>query len=159
MSSANPRSTHCTHHQQRSDGGQRRIVRLRHDSARPSQDAPPHRGPIYNGFDHQPTKQELPPAVRREEGHVTPSEGTSTKVWRSAGRAEIQVRARELLLTGRPISIALAHADHGRNVQARAGRARVTHGTGDRDHLNSGGGSCQRQLKHSCLSPRCCWLR
>jgi hypothetical protein len=46
------------------------------DSARPSQDASPlhHRGPIYNGFDHQPTQQDLPPAVRREEGHVTPSE-------------------------------------------------------------------------------------
>ena len=46
------------------------------DSARPSQDAPPvhHRGPIYNGFDHQPTQQDLPPAVLRDEGHVTPSE-------------------------------------------------------------------------------------
>jgi hypothetical protein len=46
------------------------------DSARPSQDAPPlhHQGPIYNGFDHQPTQQDLPPAVRRDEGHVTPSE-------------------------------------------------------------------------------------
>jgi hypothetical protein len=46
------------------------------DLARPSQDAPPfhHRGPIYNGFDHQPTEQDLPPAVRRDEGHVTPSE-------------------------------------------------------------------------------------
>jgi hypothetical protein len=46
------------------------------DSARPPQDAPPvhHRGPIYNGFNHQPTQQDLPPAVQREEGHVTPSE-------------------------------------------------------------------------------------
>jgi hypothetical protein len=49
------------------------------DSTRPSQDAPPspfHRGPwpIQNGFDQQPTEQDLPPAVRREEGHVTPSE-------------------------------------------------------------------------------------
>jgi hypothetical protein len=48
------------------------------DSARPSQDAPSvhHRGPwpIQNGFDHQPTQQDLPPAVQREEGHVSPSE-------------------------------------------------------------------------------------
>jgi hypothetical protein len=45
------------------------------DSARPSRDAPQvHRGPIYNGFDHQPTQQDLPPALRHEEGHVTPSE-------------------------------------------------------------------------------------
>jgi hypothetical protein len=47
------------------------------DSARPSPDAPPiHRGPwpIQNGFDHQPTQQDLPPALQRDEGHVTPSE-------------------------------------------------------------------------------------
>jgi hypothetical protein len=46
------------------------------ESPQPSQEAPSfhHRGPIYNGFDHQPTQQDLPPAVRREEGHVTPSE-------------------------------------------------------------------------------------
>jgi hypothetical protein len=38
-------------------------------------DAPPiHRGPIYNGFDHQPQEQDLPPGVRRDEGHVTPSQ-------------------------------------------------------------------------------------
>jgi hypothetical protein len=35
-----------------------------------------HRGPwpIYNGFNHQPTQQDLPPAVLHDEGHVTPSE-------------------------------------------------------------------------------------
>jgi hypothetical protein len=35
-----------------------------------------HRGPwpIQNGFNHQPTQRDLPPAVLREEGHVTPSE-------------------------------------------------------------------------------------
>jgi hypothetical protein len=46
------------------------------DSVRPSQGAPPlhHRGPIYNGFKHQPTQEDLPPAVQRDEGHVTPNE-------------------------------------------------------------------------------------
>jgi hypothetical protein len=43
------------------------------DSGRPSS-PPVNRGPIYNGFDHQPTQRDLPPAVRRDEGHVTPSE-------------------------------------------------------------------------------------
>jgi hypothetical protein len=35
-----------------------------------------HRGPwpIQNGFDHQPTQQDLPPDVLRDEGHVTPSQ-------------------------------------------------------------------------------------
>lgn len=37
--------------------------------------APPiHRGPIYNGFNHQPTQQDVPPAVQRDEGHTTPSQ-------------------------------------------------------------------------------------
>jgi hypothetical protein len=38
--------------------------------------SPFHRGPwpIYSGFDHQPTQQDLPAAVLRGEGHVTPSE-------------------------------------------------------------------------------------
>jgi len=53
------------------------------DSARPSQGAPRvhHRGPwpIYNGFKHQPTEQDLPPAVQRDEGHVTPSESDFDK--------------------------------------------------------------------------------
>jgi hypothetical protein len=48
------------------------------DSTRPSQDAPRvhHRGPwpIQNGFDRQPTQQDLPPAVLRDEGHVTPTQ-------------------------------------------------------------------------------------
>jgi hypothetical protein len=40
-----------------------------------ARDAPPiHRGPIYNGFDHQPREQNLPPAVRRNEGHTTPAQ-------------------------------------------------------------------------------------
>jgi hypothetical protein len=30
--------------------------------------------PIQNRFNHQPTQQDLPPAVLRDEGHVTPSE-------------------------------------------------------------------------------------
>ena len=45
-------------------------------------DAPPlHQGPwpIYNGFNHQPTEQDLPPSVRRDEGHVTPSESDFDK--------------------------------------------------------------------------------
>jgi hypothetical protein len=40
-------------------------------------DAPPiHRGPwpIYNGFNHQPRQQDLPPAVLRDEGHIAPSQ-------------------------------------------------------------------------------------
>jgi len=52
------------------------------DSAGPSKDGPPiHRGPwpIYNGFKHQPTQQDLPPAVQRDEGYVTPSESEFDK--------------------------------------------------------------------------------
>lgn len=30
--------------------------------------------PIQNGFNHQPTQRDLPPAVLRDKGHVTPSE-------------------------------------------------------------------------------------
>jgi hypothetical protein len=38
-------------------------------------DAPPiHRGPIYNGFNHQPRRQDLPPAVQGDEGHIAPSQ-------------------------------------------------------------------------------------
>jgi hypothetical protein len=35
-----------------------------------------HRGPwpIQNGFNHQPARHDLPPAVLRDEGHVAPSE-------------------------------------------------------------------------------------
>jgi hypothetical protein len=38
--------------------------------------SPFHRGswPIYDGFDHQPTLQDLPAAVLPGEGNVTPSE-------------------------------------------------------------------------------------
>ena len=38
--------------------------------------SPFHRGPwpIYNGFNHQPTRQDLPPSVLRDEGYLTPSE-------------------------------------------------------------------------------------
>jgi hypothetical protein len=51
------------------------VASAQNNAIRPSPDVPPvHRGPIYNGFDHQPTQQDLPPAVQRDEGHVTPSE-------------------------------------------------------------------------------------
>jgi hypothetical protein len=35
--------------------------------------------PIYNGFNHQPRQRDLPPAVLRNEGHVTPSESEFDK--------------------------------------------------------------------------------
>jgi hypothetical protein len=72
--------------------------------------SPFRRGPwsIYNGFDYQPTQQDLPPAALRDEGHVTPSQRTSTKSSRPAGRAEIQVSYQERLRTYKDASALIA---------------------------------------------------